>query len=35
MEGVHVHASLGCEKWNFVIFDIGNKYQDIYTDLYQ
>ena len=24
-----------CFKWNFVIFDIGNKYQDIYTNLYK
>jgi len=24
-----------CFKWNFVIFDIGNEYQDIHADLYK
>jgi len=24
-----------CFKWDFVIFDIGNEYQDVYADLYK
>jgi len=24
-----------CFKWDFVIFGIGNEYQDVYADLYK
>ena len=30
-----VMMDFACFKWDFVIFDIGNKYQDVYIDLHK